>query len=163
MSVSPVHGTAVAVAVDATGPLLGAMLVGPSGSGKSDLALRLIFDCPWGRTRLVSDDYVRLILQGTQLRAEAPVNIAGLLEVRGLGVTPVPSQHDVILAAAFDLAVKPERMPQERRYTPAGVELCADHAPFLLALASYEASAPARVRVTLKSIAAGHFPPSEQE
>ena len=57
------------------------LIEGPSGSGKSDLALRLI---DRGAT-LVSDDYTIVRRIDGNLIASAPPNIAGLCEVRGCG------------------------------------------------------------------------------
>src|SRR5689334_113133 len=76
-----VHGTSVALGGD------GILLRGPSGSGKSDLALRLID----GGARLVSDDQTELRVFGEELRMTAPASIAGRLEVRGIGILHVPS------------------------------------------------------------------------
>src|SRR5690606_10091511 len=69
----------------------GVLLIGPSGSGKSDLALRLIDEGGFGigtsrlEAALVSDDQVLLQRQGDEVMASAPATIAALLEVRGLG------------------------------------------------------------------------------
>ena len=63
----------------------GVVLLGPSGSGKSDLALRLID----GGARLVADDRVVIERSGNQLTARPPEAIAGLIEVRGLGIMRV--------------------------------------------------------------------------
>jgi HPr Serine kinase C-terminal domain len=71
-----VHGTVVAI--DGGGVLLR----GPSGRGKSDLALRLID----AGARLVADDQVLLQRSGMQVLARAPAVLAGLLEIRGVGI-----------------------------------------------------------------------------
>ena len=63
----------------------GVVLLGPSGSGKSDLALRLID----GGAQLVADDRVVVERQGDRLMARPPEAIAGLIEVRGLGIMRV--------------------------------------------------------------------------
>ena len=73
---------ATTVLVDGTGVLLR----GPSGSGKSDLALRLID----GGARLVADDQTALAVENGVLVAHPPRSIAGRLEVRGLGIVTVP-------------------------------------------------------------------------
>ena len=71
-----VHGTCIAI--DGAGVLLR----GPSGCGKSDLALRLID----GGAVLVADDRVSLEARAGDLVASAPDALAGLLEVRGVGI-----------------------------------------------------------------------------
>jgi HPr kinase/phosphorylase len=60
----------------------GVVLLGPSGSGKSDLALRLID----GGGRLVADDRLVVERRGDRLVGRAPDSLAGLIEVRGLGI-----------------------------------------------------------------------------
>jgi HPr kinase/phosphorylase len=66
----------------------GVLLLGISGSGKSDLALRLIHD-GW---RLVADDRTVLTLEKGALKAAAPAAIRGLIEVRGLGIVHLPAR-----------------------------------------------------------------------
>jgi len=62
------------------------LLRGPSGSGKSDLALRLIDD----GARLIADDQTHLAKKGHALIATPPPAIAGMIEVRGIGVVKLP-------------------------------------------------------------------------
>ena len=78
------HGTCVSCGARAV------LLRGPSGSGKSDLAFRLIREDPSGETRLVADDQVALHVEPPGLVASAPAALAGLLELRGLGLVAVP-------------------------------------------------------------------------
>jgi serine kinase of HPr protein (carbohydrate metabolism regulator) len=85
----------------------GLLLMGASGSGKSDLALRLI---DRGAT-LVSDDYTALSARNGRLYATPPTNIAGLIEVRHIGIVNLPYAIDVPIALAAALDEKPERMP----------------------------------------------------
>lgn len=114
------HGTAVAVAVDREGPLAGVLLLGPSGSGKSSLAIGLIETCRWGRTVLVADDQV-ILTSGTEgLFATAPARLAGLIEVRGFGVVRVSSAPTVRLQAAFDLGEAAERLPEHGTFAVDG-------------------------------------------
>lgn len=85
------------------------LLLGPPGSGKSDLALRLI----QGGWTLVADDQCVLRSVGEALRVEAPAALRGMLEVRGLGVfegLPVAAS-DVVLRLAVRL-VPPEAVPR---------------------------------------------------
>src|SRR3954467_1212574 len=67
------------------------LITGPSGSGKSDLALRLL---DRGFT-LVSDDQTLLKRSGTRLIASAPPTIVGKLEVRGIGIIDLETVGDV--------------------------------------------------------------------
>ncbi|MGO4863291.1 HPr kinase/phosphorylase, partial [Campylobacter jejuni] len=73
---------------------VGVLIAGPSGSGKSDLALRLI---DRGAV-LVSDDYTLLHVEGGELHATAPVTIAGRIEVRGIGIVDRPTLARVPVA-----------------------------------------------------------------
>jgi HPr kinase/phosphorylase len=76
----------------------GVLILGPSGSGKSSLALHLI-DHYGGQ--LIADDRVCLSADDGRLRAAPPDNLAGLLELRGLGIITLP--HKI---AAIDLVVE---------------------------------------------------------
>ena len=90
------HATAVARATSAG--WRAALLRGPSSAGKSDLALRLIGQ-GW---RLVGDDYIEAWRSGGRLYVSASEPIAGLMEVRHLGVLgqpPLPSARAVRSAA----------------------------------------------------------------
>jgi serine kinase of HPr protein (carbohydrate metabolism regulator) len=83
------------------------LIEGESGSGKSDLALRLI---DRGAT-LISDDYTLLQRAGRELIASPPDTIAGQIEVRGLGVLPMPHVGKVPVALLVRLTDAPERLP----------------------------------------------------
>jgi HPr kinase/phosphorylase len=145
-----VYGTSVSVAGE------GVLLRGPSGSGKSDLALRLIED----GALLVADDQTVLHRTGPVLELHAPAELAGLLEVRGLGIVRVPYADRAPLRLVFDLVPQDEidRLPEPRFVTLAGLAVP------LLALAPAAASAPARIRLALKALAvplvAGALAPS---
>lgn len=77
-----------------------AMLIeGPPGSGKSSLALALI---DRGAV-LVGDDGVTLTARGGRIYASPPPNIAGLLEVRNLGLLEFPALADVPVALVVRL------------------------------------------------------------
>lgn len=131
---------ATCIAIDGAGLLLR----GPSGAGKSDLALRLID----GGALLVADDQVLLAAEGGRLIARAPAALAGLLEVRGLGILPVPAAAQAPLALVADLvsAEAVERLPEPRRAVIAGIPL-----PAIL-LNPFEPSAPAKLRLAVRAL-----------
>src|SRR3954466_2404822 len=70
------------------------LITGPSGSGKSDLALRLL---DRGFT-LVSDDQTLVRRTGDRLIASAPAALAGKLEIRGIGIVEMETVKDVPIA-----------------------------------------------------------------
>ena len=88
---------------------IGLLLRGPPGAGKSDLALRLIE----GGARLVADDRVVLRRAGDAIAASAPPGIAGMLEIRGVGIVRMPFCASARLALVADLVEPPslERLP----------------------------------------------------
>ncbi|VXC95030.1 HPr kinase/phosphorylase [Sphingomonas sp. AX6] len=116
------------------------LIEGRSGTGKSDLALRLI---DRGGT-LVSDDYTVLTRRDGALTASPPVNIAGKMEVRGLGLIEVDHTRDVPVALVVVADNDPVRMPAaEASRTIAGVPLPE------LRLSLLEPSAPIKVERAL--------------
>jgi len=129
------------------GSPLGVLLRGVSGRGKSDLALRLIDD----GAQLIADDQTVMRCAGDRILLSAPAAIAGRLEVRGLGIVPMPAVSDVPLALLIDL-VEPgtvERLPQPR------VEALFGIAVPLLEIDPLENSAPAKVRLAVRAAACG--------
>ena len=87
------------------------LLGGPSGSGKSDLALRLL---DRGFT-LVSDDQTIVRREGGRLIASAPPTIAGKLEVRGIGIVEMATVTDVPIALFVELTSEVQRLPDDNR------------------------------------------------
>jgi len=85
------------------------MITGPSGSGKSDLALRLI---DRGFT-LVSDDRTVVRKDGAKLIASAPETIKGKLEIRGIGIVDMDSVNDVPVALVVELTGDMQRLPDD--------------------------------------------------
>jgi serine kinase of HPr protein (carbohydrate metabolism regulator) len=140
-----VHGTCVAL------DGIGVLLRGPSGSGKSDLALRLID----GGGRLVADDQTRLEPADGRLVARPPETIAGRLEVRGLGIMPVAWVAAAPLCLVVDLV---ERAAVERLPAPAAVTFL-DVAVPLIRLWPFAASAAAQVRLAVSAQANGIIMP----
>ena len=137
-----VHATCVALRLGRRWH--GVLLRGPSGAGKSDLALRLLDE----GARLVADDRTDLAVKDGSLLASVPATIAGLLEVRGVGVVALPRDRvaaRVAVALLVDLVApkRVERMPQQKREKVMGVTLP------VLALPPFEASAAAKLRLAL--------------
>ena len=99
----------------------GVLLLGASGSGKSDLALRLID----GGAVLVADDQVSIERRGETLLAGPPEALAGRLEVRGLGILSLPFRAAVRLRLAVELdrAGELPRLPEPARYAVLGLDL----------------------------------------
>ena len=87
------------------------LILGPSGSGKSDLSLRLL---DRGFV-LVSDDRTIVRKAGERLIASAPPSIAGKLEIRGIGIVEMEAVTDVPVALAVELTSDITRMPDESR------------------------------------------------
>jgi HPr kinase/phosphorylase len=147
-----VHATCVALRPHGTssGRAWRAVLLrGPSGAGKSDLALRLIE----AGGRLVADDQTRLTRSGRSLFATAPAALAGLLEVRGVGIVKL-ARGQLLSRASLSLLVdlvaadRIERLPEPAEETLLDVSLP------MLALAPFEVSAAAKLRLALAQITA---------
>ncbi len=137
--------TSIAVALGDMGALIGVMLSGASGMGKSSLAARLIHDCPWQRTRLIADDITCLQGDGTALRATAPAQTRGLLELRGFGLVRLEVAENVSIALLIeaDLA-RPTRLPDPNAQKQIG--------PYSLPIRSmnlHHADAVAKIRLWL--------------
>lgn len=132
-----VHATSVEIGGHAI------LIRGPSGGGKSDLALRLID----GGAQLVADDQTRLAVEAGRLFASAPAALAGLLEVRGLGIVRLAHRDRVPLALVVDLvaAQDVERLPDPGHAALLGILVPK------LALAAFEVSAAAKVRLAMLS------------
>lgn len=116
------------------------IITGRSGSGKSDLALRL-FDRGF---RLVSDDQTMVRKVEGRLIASAPPTIKGKLEVRGIGIVEIDSIDDVPVCLLVELSEAVERMPE------AGLErMLLGAAIPLIGLDAMSASAAAKVDLAL--------------
>ena len=116
------------------------LISGPSGSGKSDLALRLL---DRGFT-LVSDDQTIVRRDGDRLVASAPPTIKGKLEIRGIGIVEMNTVSDVPVALFVELTSEIMRLPDDRRERPVlGVNLP------LVSVDALAASAASKVALAL--------------
>ena len=90
------------------------LITGPSGSGKSDLTLRLL---DRGFV-LVSDDQTIVKKTGTRLTASAPPTIRGKLEIRGVGIVTMEQIDDQPVALVVELTSEIQRLPDDSRERP---------------------------------------------
>lgn len=116
------HASAVAF-----GPDKGILILGRSGAGKSRLALALID----AGAQLVADDQVLLSAQGGALYARAPRSIAGMIEVRGLGLLTMAYRRLARLVLALDLDLPPARRLPEPEMRPFAGALAGTSLPCL--------------------------------
>lgn len=155
------HATALAFADR------GVLLVGKSGSGKSDLALRAVAAAAQfaalglPAARLIADDMVLASTVDGYLTAGDRPSLHGLLEVRGVGIVAlatdliVPKFNTVRVALIVELVAPGavERMPEPRTIVVRG-----NAAPFrqvtlpLVALAPFEPSAPLKLGLALATL-----------
>lgn len=134
VSSETLHASAVALAGRAV------LISGPSGSGKSDLALRLL---DRGFT-LVSDDQTIVRKDDGRLLASAPPNIRGKLEIRGIGIVEMETATDIPIALFVELTNEIQRLPddsRERLVLGVGVPL--------ISVDAMTASAPSKVALAL--------------
>jgi len=119
------------------------LITGPSGSGKSDLALRLL---DRGFT-LVSDDQTIVKRSGDRLVATAPATIAGKLEIRGIGIVEMERVDEVPVALLVELTSDIQRLPDDSRSRPfLGVSIP------LISIDAMTASGPSKVALALDRI-----------
>ncbi len=147
-----IHGTAI------TFGETGVLIRGAPGSGKSTLALHLIDTEGYGsgntplRAKLVADDQVELESDCGSIIASPPPSLAGLLELRGLGLMPFPHQPSTRLALIVDIVpdAKVERLP-EKPFS--WVALLGVNLPGIV-LGQTDIAGPAKLRSSLSHIAA---------
>jgi len=132
-----IHATAVAIDGRAV------LLRGASGAGKSDLALRLID----AGARLVTDDQSELFRRDEAIFVRPPKRISGLIEVRGIGIVRIDAMAEAPVVLIVDLVASDqvERLPERRREPLFGLTLP------VVALAPFEASTPAKLRVIVRA------------
>lgn len=140
LSAETVHASCVAIEGRAV------LISGPSGAGKSDLALRLL-DRGF---ILVSDDQTVVRREGERLVASAPPQIAGKLEIRGLGIMEMETVADVPVALLVELTSDIQRLPDDKRERPLlGVSLP------LVSIDAQAASAASKVALALDRLGLG--------
>lgn len=123
----------------------GILLRGPSGSGKSDLSLRLVSR----GAQLVSDDRTDISLKDGLLLASAPQTLAGLMEIRGMGIVAgmAHCRHaeirvivDLVEPGTNDII---ERMPDPATETLHGIDVP------VWKVNAFETSAPEKIETAL--------------
>ena len=123
----------------------GALIQGPSGSGKSDLMLRALDR----GASLVSDDRVLVWASGGRLYGRAPDPLKGLIEARGLDVLPMPQVAFAEIAISVHcvpLNAEIERIHAGETETIAGIEIPK------LRLRALEPSAPAKLALAVRTL-----------
>lgn len=133
-----VHGTVVDIAGK------GVLLRGESGAGKSDLALRLIDR----GACLVADDQVCLSYRRKGVFAACPERLRGYLEVRGVGILPMPITGGTYVKLIVSLA-HAQTVP---RLPDNGFETLLDKKIHCLTLNAFEQSTPIKIELALKSL-----------
>lgn len=120
-----IHGTAIVLGG------AGLLLRGPSGSGKSLLALALLDR--WASrgldAALVADDRVDLVVGPEGLTMAAPAPIAGLIELRGRGIISRSHRSPAPLHLLIDLVPELVRMPESHAFTAELLGLAVARAP----------------------------------
>jgi len=122
MSATPDPSRTHPATIHASAVLIGAgaiLIHGPSGAGKSQLAFRLIAAAQAGRfgaaarfARLISDDRIILSAHHGRLIARAVAELAGLIEIRGLGIRQVPYERAGLVRLIVELnSVETNRLP----------------------------------------------------
>lgn len=136
------------VAIDGRGVLL----VGKSGAGKSDLALRLIDD----GARLVADDRTILFAVRGALHGKAPESIKGLMEIRGVGIVAFPARAAVKISLVIRLGREGARLPAPGIYHMPSALKGTRPVPQIVLDARF-ASTPAKIRAALAAFSQGLF------
>ena len=131
----------------------GILIRGPSGSGKSSLALRLIDAEGFGvgsnrlKAKLVVDDQVMLERKGLIISAAPPATLAGQLEIRGLGIVTLDYVKAVRLHLVVDL-VPTKSIPRMPELADASVKLLGVMLPRLY-LDAHTPDAAAKLRAAV--------------
>lgn len=122
---------------------LGVLISGVSGSGKSDLTLRLL-DRGW---QLIADDHVQLIRDGVAIVAMCPDAIVGQMAIAGLGIVNMPYNVRCLIGLSVLLESEPPRFPSDN----AQHMICGIAKP-CIRINGHSASAPTRVELAMRQI-----------
>lgn len=133
-----IHATAVALRTRSSWTAV--LLRGPSGSGKSDLALRLLGRGGW---RLVGDDQVEVWNSGQALYVKPAPRLGDAIEVRGLGIVAAPHRALARVALMADCGTEPERLPEPELEPISGVFVPR------IKIRAFEPSAPDKLRLAI--------------
>lgn len=137
MNLKRIHSTSVVIDDN------GVLILGDSGSGKSDLALRLIDN---GAT-LISDDISICRKNSNNIYLYCPPEIKGLLEVREIGIITVPFVERIKLRLVVNLRSKNnERFPKDNSFRILGIKIP------LISIEGKNSSAVAKIKVKLNEI-----------
>ena len=137
MNLKRIHSTSVVIDDN------GVLILGDSGSGKSDLALRLIDN---GAT-LISDDISICRKNSNDIYLYCPPEIKGLLEVREIGIITVPFVERIRLRLVVNLkSNNNERFPKESSFRILGIKIP------IINIEGKNSSAVAKIKVKLNEI-----------
>lgn len=140
------HATAVSVCGE------GVLLLGESGVGKTDLALRLIAN----GSILIADDQVDIMCAGEALWLSTPTSTAGVIEIHGVGLVRMPhvSRASLRLVVQCD-ALPSERLPPRRKWIMEGIAIEE------ITLNPLHPSAPAKLECVVKALQSGGLLPED--
>ena len=137
MNLKRIHSTSVVIDDN------GVLILGDSGSGKSDLALRLIDN---GAT-LISDDISICRKNSNNIYLYCPPEIRGLLEVREIGIITVPFVERIKLRLVVNLkSNNNERFPKDSSFRILGIKIP------IINIEGKNSSAVAKIKVKLNEI-----------
>ena len=122
MTTPTVHASAVLVGARAV------LIRGPSGSGKSRLAITLLQAAETGTlsfARLIGDDRVHVEATNGRLLVRPATEVIGQIEVRGLGIRRVPYEPVGVVGLVVELEAVSERLPapNQQEVDVAGIRL----------------------------------------